>query len=102
MPSARISFHPESLRDISDARRWYADAGERIVDSFATELQIALQRIEASPEAWARFIAGTRVLPVRRFPYVVVYDVGRDGPRVVGVHHVKRGYGYLIKRLASS
>lgn len=102
MSPARISFHPEALRDIAEARLWYADAGERIVERFATELQNALERVEASPEAWSRYLAGTRAFPVRRFPYFVVYEIGPDGPHVVAVHHVKRGFGYLSKRLAST
>jgi len=54
--------------------------------------------IEQFPESGARRRATARQLPVRGFPFLVVYRIRPDDVYVVAVAHAKRRPGYWMNR----
>lgn len=57
---------------------------------FAAEVEKALDRIRAFPNAWPQFSKRSRRYVVQRFPYGVLYQVRADGVLVLAIMHLRR------------
>lgn len=67
--------------------------------SFSWRSSASLRAVEA-PAVGAPYVAGTRRLLARRFPYAVVYRVrGEQVVEIVAVAHYRRRPGYWRRRL---
>ena len=98
-PSRTFEYHPEAIREAHHAYHWYDRQSSEAADRFWHELRRARQLITESPASWTPYYFDTRVFPLRRFPYGLVYTT-RD--RVVyglAVVHFKRRPGYWKDRL---
>lgn len=76
----------------------YLDADPVLADDFATEVQRIFDNIAEHPERWPKCLNETRVIPLQRFPYMVIYKVLPDRVRVIAISHMKRDAGYWAKR----
>jgi hypothetical protein len=95
----RFEFHPEAMIEARAAAEWYAERGMTASFDFKQELYRAENLVTERPESWSPYLHGTRCLPLKRFPYGLVY-VDR-GDRLIGiaVAHFKRKPGYWRQRL---
>jgi plasmid stabilization system protein ParE len=73
------------------------DLGGELVE----EVERAVEEIASFPEIGSPYLADTRRVLVRRFPYSVVYQVRPDGIVILAVAHQKRKPGYWWGRSAS-
>ena len=60
---------------------------------------IALTRAEQTPQAFSPHLYGTRVAPLRRFPYWIVFVEDAQRILILAVMHSHRKPGYWRKRL---
>ena len=86
-----------------DAAEWYEERLEGLGTAFLNEYESALERIEAEPGRFSRLETVTvpreiRRLLLRRFPYLVVYEVLTNEVMVLAVAHVSRRPNYWIDR----
>lgn len=72
MDARPIEFHPDAVEEAAVARQWYAGIDPALGEAFADELDRAIDRVAAAPERWARYLHGTRVFLLHRFPSLVV------------------------------
>ena len=88
---------PASL-ELTEAVRWYEERrpgwGAKLFEAVAHVFEL----IEQFPESGARRRATARQLPVRGFPFLVVYRIRPDDVYVVAVAHAKRRPGYWLNR----
>jgi toxin ParE1/3/4 len=98
MPSGVVELHPAALQDIQEVREWYASRSEMAAAGFFAEVEKALQGIGERPEAWPRFVHGTRRFLLRRYPFSVVYRLKASAIQVVAVAHSKRRPGFWRDR----
>ena len=77
-------------REVAEAVDFYNAERPGLGCELAEEVQRALDRISAFPEAWPIFSRRTRRCIVRRFPYGVLYQVRADCVMVVALLHMKR------------
>jgi hypothetical protein len=88
---------PASL-ELTEAVRWYEERrsgwGAKLFDAVSQTFEV----IEQFQESGARRRATARQLPVRGFPFLVVYRIRPDDVYVVAVAHAKRRPGYWISR----
>jgi plasmid stabilization system protein ParE len=88
-----------------DAARWYENRRAGLGDEFLDELSRTFEAIERFPRASTQVpvsLPGREVrrTVVRRFPYVVVYEVvSDDDVLVLAVAHGRRRPNYWINRL---
>lgn len=99
MTRLRVDFFPEAVAEAADARLWYSEIAPALGESFADELDLALERIATAPKRWPLHLLGTRSVALRRFPYQVVYRVLEDIVQIVAVQHFKRRPGYWKARI---
>ena len=57
---------------------------------FAAEVEAALERISAFPDAWPLFSRRARRCIVSRFPYGVLYQVRADEVLILAIMHLRR------------
>jgi plasmid stabilization system protein ParE len=93
-----VEFNPLAIAEAKAAWRWYKRRSAATASRFLAELDSALVRIAKSPRQWPSYLLETRVVRLRRFPYLVVYREGPEVVRIVAVAHGKRRPAYWKKR----
>lgn len=74
-----LSYRPEVEEDIVDAITWYDDKRRGLGDELLFEYLAAIQRIRDNPLLFAIAANGFRPCRLKRFSYIVHFDVvGND------------------------
>jgi plasmid stabilization system protein ParE len=102
--STRVRFEDEAEAEYRDAARWYESQRAGLGIRFLESVDTAIHRILDFPDTGAtvaRVPAGlpVRRMPVRRFPYHVVYLFMSDELRVLSIAHDRRKPGYWRQRV---
>ncbi|MEY4757456.1 MAG: hypothetical protein RJA34_2354 [Pseudomonadota bacterium] len=94
-----VVLSQEARHDIQLTLDWYIDqeAWSAAAD-FLTEAQAAFDRLSLSPGLGTPGPAGTRMLPLHRFPVSVVYRHDGDAVHVVALAAQRRRPGYWVDR----
>ena len=95
----RVDLHPRAIHDARQARRFYARASSLLSAEFMGELDAAVARVAATPKAWPVHLHGTRLCPLHRFPYHLVYIEDASAVLIVAVAHHRRRPRYWSRRL---
>ena len=99
MTPAGTIFHRLAAKDYLGARRWYARHSEKAANSFELEMESTLRRIAARPQSGTPYGQRFRWMKLRRFAYVVFYELMADRQiRVLAVSHGRRRPGYWLWR----
>ena len=91
--------HPRAQVEFNEAFRWYATQSFQAALQFEDELREGLLEIEMHPDRFAKYLFGTRVYMLAKFPYVIVYTNELDRYVVIALAHTKRRPGYWRRRL---
>lgn len=101
----QVDLLPEAEAELQAAAVWYDERRAGLGDEFVQEVSAALIRIGQGPGAYPQW-PGTenselvvRKAPVRRFPYLIAFEIRADLARVLAVAHAKRRPLYWIGRL---
>lgn len=87
LPAARREF-------LEEVERYEAEVAG-LGAEFIVEVERAAERIAVLPRHGSPYLAGTRRVVLRRFPYSVVYRLERgDGALIVAIAHHSRRPGY--------
>lgn len=93
------SVSPEAEREIVDSAVFYAtEANAELGLAFVAEFERSLALLLAHPHIgtiWRRTI---RRLPLRRFPYSIIYQVVDETVRVIALAHQNRRPDYWVGR----
>jgi plasmid stabilization system protein ParE len=94
-----VRLHPAARQELIDAADWYAaQAGQRVAHDFVADYDEAHSRLVENPRIGALGTTQTRMLMLRRFPFVLVYRLVADHLLIVAVAHRRRRPGYWRKR----
>jgi toxin ParE1/3/4 len=83
-------FTPASKQDLVLARDWYECGREGLGFEFIDEVLKATNRIELDPEHFSVVYRETRICPVKRFPYIVIFRLVESAPEILAVLHGHR------------
>ena len=98
--SLRLIVDPEAETEIVEAAGWYEDRLTGLGLEVLAAVDRAFSEIAEAPErfsVWKKDHSYRRRL-VRRFPYVVFYEVDADRVIIWAVAHARRRPGYWISR----
>ena len=95
----RLTFHRDADAEVTEAAHYYEMQIEDLGVAFLDELDAALERIEAHPQAAPLVGKEVRRAVLRRFPYSVFYVIEPDRIRIIAVGHQKRRPNYWRGRL---
>jgi len=101
----RLAVHPEARTEIRAAALWYEEHRPGLGDEFIEEITGTLSRIEETPLSYptwpgtSRARAAIHRATVRRFPYLLAFEVQADSLLVLAVAHAKRRPLYWLTRV---
>ncbi len=85
-----VRYHPLFDCDVREAANWYDQRSPGLGDSFSDAALRATLRIIENPDVYASTELGMRYLRLKRFPYIVLFDVHEEEILMVGVLHTAR------------
>jgi len=96
----KLWMHPDALLELQQALEWY-DEQAQSADAFLRVVLLGLEHLQEYPLSGRLAGLGTRVWPLRRFPYRIHYfvDEQRETLRVLGVTHMARDAAEWNERL---
>lgn len=83
-------FLRSALHDVRSARDWYEERRASLGAAFVQRLEACVAQIERNPEIGALVDGATRRAHLRRFPYVIYYELLEDDILVLAVWHGRR------------
>lgn len=97
----RLRVLPEAEAELAAAAEWYEERRPGLGAELIASIDSALEQIREAPHSYPVWHAGYpyRKLVVRRFPYVVFFDLSDADLVVVALAHAKRKPGYWLDRL---
>ena len=93
-------FHPEALKEYSEAVKYYAERRVDIAQSFIDAVENAVYRIKESPERYPAIEADVHRYLALKFPYAILYTIETDYILILAVMHCKQKTGYWQSRLS--
>lgn len=93
-----FQFDPHAERELKEATVYYDQIDPALADLFSLEVQHALLRIAQFPKAWPSISASARRCSLRKFPYGIVYRMGKDLIDIVAFMHLSRKPSYWSER----
>ena len=97
----KLVIRPQAMLELDSAVRGYELEVRGLGRRFKRSMKATLRIIRRHPEAYALALESFRAAPVRRFPYVVLYDVDDAGVTVFAVFHTARDADSLRGRRTS-
>jgi plasmid stabilization system protein ParE len=95
----KVSTHPLAADELVDGAVFYArQATAALAEDFIAEFERSVAMLQAHPKLGRVWAGPFRRLPLRRFPYSIVYAFSADASRVVALAHHKRKPGYWRAR----
>lgn len=93
-----IEFHELALDELRHAQSWYRVKSPRAAERFFEEVNHVVERAVADPASYP-VIGRFRYIRIRRFPFILVYQVRpTNDVFVVAVAHTSRRKGYWTRR----
>ena len=96
----KLIVEPPAREELDQAAFWYEQQSTGLGDDFADAIGEAIERIQADPLCGSLMETcedpQIRRVPIRRFPYIVIYDCHRlpDELRVLAIMHMSRRPNY--------
>jgi plasmid stabilization system protein ParE len=91
----KVSLAPEAEQDLVEGALFYArEANTELGQAFISEFERSAAILGEQPRLGAVWRGHIRRLPLRRFPYSIVYYLNRAGVRVLAVAHQSRKPGF--------
>lgn len=85
-----VRYHPLFECDVLEAADWYDQRSAGLGNSFVDAARVATHRIIEQPSLFAPTEHGLRYVRLKRFPYVVLFDVTETEILMLGVLHTAR------------
>jgi hypothetical protein len=95
-----LRYHPLFDCDVREAAGWYDRRSPGLGDAFVEVVRCGISDIIEKPDRFALSPAGCRCIRLRRFPYVVLFDVADDELLLLAVLHTARSMEKWRERLS--
>ena len=100
MPPYLVIFHRLAVAEARAASRWYARRSAAAATRFRMAVNDVTNRMSTAPDQGSPFGWRYRWMAVRRFPYVLYYEIlDPYRVRVYAVAHTSRRPGYWLRRI---
>ena len=91
----RASLTADAEYELIESARYYArEANAELGQAFLSEFERSVELLLEHPKFGAVWRDATRRLPLRRFPYSIVYELREDEVRVIAIAHQRRRPGF--------
>ena len=91
----KVSLAAEAEQELVEGARFYArEANAELGHAFISEFERSATLLLEQPHLGAVWRGSVRRLPLRRFPYSIVYYVRESEVRVLAIAHQRRKPGF--------
>jgi plasmid stabilization system protein ParE len=90
MTRQRLEFDADAVAEAASAYQWYVHRSRSAASRFLDEIDAALERILDDPLRWPRLGPHVRRCLLRRFPYMIIYQVNRERVLILAIAHGRR------------
>ena len=94
-----FEFKEEARQEIIDAAAWYRDKRTGLDKIFLLAIEEAISRILNNPAAGRKIYKTYREISLKKFPYVIVYEIIFDSVVIYQVFNTWQNPKKKIKRL---
>ena len=96
----RISLSSEAELELVEGAAYYArEANREIAEAFVSEFDRSAKLLGEYPKLGTIWRGRIRRLPLRRFPYSIVYSLNQAEVRILAVAHQRRRPGFWRGRV---
>ena len=82
MSNYRISIEEDAKFDIAEGYDWYSKISQKVSDSFLFQIKQTLDYLEENPFLFQQVYKDYRQVPVKKFPFVIIYKVANESVKV--------------------
>ena len=79
-----------AVQDIKDSYQWYEEKLPGLGDRFLVEVDVSLVQIELNPNIFPAVFMQKRRAVVKKFPYIIVFEIEEELIRVSAIIHTSR------------
>jgi plasmid stabilization system protein ParE len=83
----RLTVRPEAFADLAHAYEWYESQSLGVGEAFLAAFEACVSLIERMPEAFPQVEGKVRKSLIRKFPYLVLFEVEKETVDVIAVFH---------------
>ena len=83
-------FHPKAEEEFREAVWWYGNQQQGLDLEFVRCIDEAIQKIKRDPGLYPIEFEKYRKKVVRRFPFMILYEIGEDNIYILAVFHSRR------------
>ena len=94
----RLILKPHAVSTAAEAYQWYEEKSKGLGEVFLSELHTCFKKIESNPKLFGKIKKNFRQIKLKRFPYVIIYEVIETEVVVFVVFHTSRNPKYKFKR----
>ena len=94
-----FEFKEEARQDIIEAAAWYRDKRTDLDKRFLSAIDETISRIVNNPASGRKIYKIYREASVKKFPYVIVYEIIFDSIVIYQVFNTWQNPGKKLKRL---
>ena len=99
----RVELHPDARAELRLAAIWYDERRPGLGDELIAAVSSTLERIAQAPSSFPKWPDVRAALPihravVKRFPYVIAFEMHAKHVLVLAVAHAKRRPLYWLSR----
>lgn len=93
-----LLLKPRAILMTKDAYNWYETQKPGLGEEFLEELDVLYHKLESHPEYFGKVKKNFRQVALKRFPFVIVYEIIKTEVVVFAVFHTSRNpKGKFIK-----
>jgi plasmid stabilization system protein ParE len=96
-----LIIHELAVEDILEIAYWYDLQMPGLGNRFENYLDECFSKIQKNPDANNRATLTTRKAYLKKFPYIVFFEIKGDNIHIYGVIHSKRNPIFIKKRFQS-
>jgi|BarGraIncu00222A_1022003.scaffolds.fasta_scaffold96259_2 plasmid stabilization system protein ParE len=93
-----VRFHPEAEKEFRESILWYSKQQKGLEIEFVLSIDETIERIKRSPEQFPKVYRHLRRAVIKKFPFVILYELSLTDINIVAIFHSKRNPQKVIKR----
>lgn len=98
----KVKYHPLTLLELQEATIFYENQSKGLGIEFTKEINASINRIKQFPEGFATTFKNCRRCITNRFPYGIIYKLGKNLITIYAIMHLNRDPKYWLKRIRGS
>ncbi len=86
----KIELSDEAENDFDKSYEYYAKESEKVADNFYKQVDNSFNKISKNPHAYPQAYKKVRKLVIKRFPFIIYYQIKQVVVRIVAIFHASR------------